>query len=82
MFDALVIVPPLIDHAYVVAPAGPLALLPVDPAHAAAGVVIAGAAGLALMVTLTEFVAGQPEPFVTVSVRPTVPDAPAVYVIV
>jgi len=78
MFVALVIVPPLIDHAYVVAPAGPLALLPVDPVHAAAGVVIAGVAGLALIVTLTEFVAAQPNAFVTVSVRPTEPEAPAV----
>ena len=78
MFAALVIVPPLIDHAYVVAPAGPLAVLPVELAHVEAGVVIAGVAGLALIVTLAVFVAGQPDAFVTVRVRPTVPDAPAV----
>jgi hypothetical protein len=43
-----------------------------------AGVVIDGVAGFALIVTLDVFVAEQPEAFVTVKVRPTVPEAPAV----
>jgi hypothetical protein len=78
MFTAEVIEPFVIDQAYVVAPAGPDAALPVELAHVLAGVVITGAAGFALMVTLAVFVAEQPEALVTVSVRPTVPDAPAV----
>jgi hypothetical protein len=52
--------------------------LPVEAAQTALGAVIAGVAGFALMVTLVEFVAEQPAAFVTVSVRPTVPEAPAV----
>ena len=74
-----VIVPLVIDHAYVVAPAGPLAVLPVDDAHTDVGDgVIVGVDGFALIVTFVLFVAEQPAAFVTVSVRPTVPDAPAV----
>jgi hypothetical protein len=83
MFVAEVIVPFTIDHAYVVAPAGPAAELPVELAQTCAGVgVIVGVVGFALIVTLTVFVAGQPDPFVTTSVRSVVPVAPAVYVIV
>ena len=79
MFAADVIVPFTIDHAYVVAPAGPSAVLPVEFAQTCAGVgVIVGVAGFALIVTLTVFVAEQPAAFVTTSVRSTVPDAPAV----
>jgi hypothetical protein len=79
MFVAEVIVPFTIDHAYVVAPAGPDAVLPVELAHTCAGVgVIAGTAGFALMGTLLVVVAGQPPPLVTTSVRSTVPVAPAV----
>ena len=55
--------------------------MPVELAHAA-DAVIDGVAGTALMVTLVLFVAEQPPALVTVSVRPTVPEAPAVYVIV
>ena len=48
-------------------------------AQTAAGVgVMVGVAGFALMVTFDVFVAEQPEAFVTTSVRPTVPEAPAV----
>ena len=79
MFVAEVIEPFTIDHAYVVAPAGPAAELPVELAQTCAGVgVIVGVAGFALIVTLTEFVAEQPDALVTTSVRPTVPEAPAV----
>jgi hypothetical protein len=57
--------------------------LPVEFAQTFAGAgVIAGVAGAGLIVTLQKFWAEQPEAFVTVSVRPTVPEAPAVYVIV
>jgi hypothetical protein len=83
MFVAEVIAPFTIDHAYVVAPAGPAAELPVEFAQTCAGVgAIVGVVGLALIVTLTVFVAEQAAAFVTTSVRSTVPDAPAVYVIV
>ena len=79
MFVAEVIVPLVIDHEYVVAPAGPLALLPVDDAQTDDGDgVMDGVAGLALIVTFEVFDAEQPAAFVTVSVRPTVPEAPAV----
>src|SRR3954470_22897767 len=62
MLVAEVIVPLRIDHAYVVAPAGPAAVLPVEFAQTCAGVgVIVGGVGLALMVTLTVFDAEQPE---------------------
>ena len=81
MLFADVIVPFTIDHAYVVAPAGPAALFPVEPAQTCAGVgVIVGVAGLALTVTAIVLLAEQPEAFVTTSVRSTVPEAPAVYV--
>src|SRR5204862_221865 len=54
MLAAEVIVPLTIDQAYVVAPAGPAAVLPVELAQTCAGVgVIAGVAGLALTVTVT-----------------------------
>src|SRR5258705_5466284 len=83
MLVAEVIVPLTIDHAYVVAPAGPAAELPVEPAQTCAGVgVMVGVAGLAVMVTLTVFVAEQPAALVTTRVRSTVPEAPAGYVIV
>jgi hypothetical protein len=83
MLVAEVIVPFTIDHAYVVAPAGPLAEFPVEFAQTCAGAgVIVGVAGLALMVTLTVLLAEQPAAFVTTSVRSTVPAVPAVYVIV
>jgi hypothetical protein len=53
--------------------------LPVELAQTCAGVgVIVGVVGFALIVTLTVFVAEQPDAFVTTSVRSTVPDAPAV----
>src|SRR5262245_37508855 len=73
MFVALVIVPFVIDHAYVVAPAGPDAVLPVELGQTVDGVgVIVGVDGPGLIVTLTVLLAGQPAPFVTVSVRSTV----------
>src|SRR5688572_22111612 len=53
MFVAEVIVPFTIDHAYVVAPAGPLAVLPVEFAQTCAGVgVIVGVGGFGLTVTV------------------------------
>jgi len=52
--------------------------LPVEAAQTALAAVIAGVAGLALIVTFVELVAEHPAAFVTVSVRPTVPEAPAV----
>src|ERR1051325_8702807 len=76
-----VIVPLVIDHAYVVAPAGPLAVFPVDEVQTVDGDgVMVGVDGFALIVTFAVFDAEQPAALVTVSVRPTVPDAPAVYV--
>ena len=79
MFVAEVIVPFTIDQAYVVAPAGPAALLPVEPAQTCAGVgVIVGAVGFALMITFTVLLAEHPEALVTTSVRSVVPAAPAV----
>ena len=70
--------PLTMDQKYV-KPPGPEAVLPVEPAQTCAGVgVIVGGAGLALMVTLAVFEDEQPLPSVTVSVRPTVPEAPAV----
>ena len=53
------------------------AMLPVELETTLAGAVIV-AFGFGLMVTLTVFVAEQPEGLVTTSVRPTVPEAPAV----
>src|SRR5262249_13557068 len=81
-FAALVMVPFTIDQAYVAAPAGPWAMFPVEPAQTAAGVEIDGAGGVALMGTSTLFCAGQFEAFVTTSVSPTLPEAPALYVMV
>ena len=79
MFVAEVIVPLTIDQAYVVAPAGPEAELPVELAQTCAGVgVIVGVAGLALMVTFVVLLAEHPAALVTTSVRSTVPEAPAV----
>src|SRR6476619_3992678 len=83
MLVAEVIEPLTIDQAYVVAPAGPAAELPVELAQTCAGVgVMVGVAGVGLMVTLTVLLAEQPDAFVTTSVRPTVPEAPALYVMV
>jgi len=80
MFVAEVIVPPVIDQAYVVAPAGPDAVFPVEAAQTppAGTPVIVGVAGFALIVAVALFVAEQPEAFVTTSVRFTLPEAPAV----
>ena len=79
-FVAEVIVPPVIDHAYVVAPAGPEAVFPVESAHTPPGgtPVIVGVAGFALIAAVALFVAEQPEAFVTTSVRFTLPEGPAV----
>ena len=53
--------------------------MPVEFAQTVAGVgVIVGVDGFVLMVTFAVFVAEQPAPFVTTSVRSTVPDGPAV----
>ena len=83
MFVALVIVPLLIDHAYVVAPAGPLAVLPVELAHTWEGDgVIVGVAGVGLTVTLAELLVVQPEALPTVRFSVVVPAAPAVHVMV
>src|SRR5262245_63821281 len=83
MLVALVIVPLVIDQAYVVAPAGPEAVLPVELAQTWAGVgVIVGVAGLALIGTFVLFEAEQPDALVPVRFNVTFPDAPAVYVIV
>ena len=83
MFVALVMVPLVIDHAYVVAPAGPSAVLPVEPAQTCeADGVIVGVAGFALIVTFAELVAVQPEALLTVSVSVVVPGEPAVQVMV
>ena len=80
MFVADVIVPPVIVQAYVVAPAGPEAVFPVESAQTPpAGIpVIAGVAGEGLIVAEALFVAEQPDAFVTTSVRFTFPDEPAV----
>ena len=78
-FDAEVIVPPVIDQAYVVAPAGPDAVLPGEAVQTlAVGVVIVGVAGFALIAVVVLFEAEQPDAFVTASVSWTFPDAPAV----
>src|SRR6185503_16172431 len=82
MLFAEVIVPFTIDHAYVVIPAGPAAELPVEFAQTCAGVGVIVAVGLALIVTLTVLLAEQLDALVTTSVRSTVPEAPAVYVMV
>src|SRR5437763_16998285 len=83
MLVAEVIEPLRIDKAYVVAPAGPSAVLPVELAQTWAGLgVMVGVAGLALMVTLTVLLAEQPAALVDVRGGPTVPDAPAVEVMV
>src|SRR5437764_9423167 len=75
--------PLAIDQKYVVAPAGPSAVLPVEPAHtAAAAGVIVGVAGFAFTTTLALFVAEQPAALVTVSVSVVVPATPAVQVTV
>ena len=74
------IVPPVIAHAYVVAPAGPEAVFPVESAQTPPGgiPVIVGVAGAGLMAVVALPEAEQPEPFVTTSVSCTFPDAPAV----
>ena len=79
---ALVIVPLVIDHAYVApACAGTLALLPVEPAQTVDGAVIV-ATGFALTVTLCDDEVAQLAPSVTVTPRTVVPEGPAVKVIV
>jgi hypothetical protein len=79
MLVAEVIVPFTIDHAYVAAPAGPLAVFPTELAQTCAGVgVIVGVAGLGLMGMFEVLFAEQPDALVTTSVRSTVPVAPAV----
>src|SRR5947207_14763408 len=81
MLVAEVIEPLTIDQAYVVAPAGPAAELPVELAQAWAGVgVMVGVGGSALMVTLNVLLAVQPEALVTTRVRSTIAEAPAVWV--
>ena len=56
------IVPPVIDHAYVVAPAGPEAVLPGEAVQTlAVGVVIVGVAGFALIAVVVLLEAEQPE---------------------
>jgi hypothetical protein len=83
MFVALVIVPLVIDHAYVVAPAPPSAVLPVELAQTAEGDgVIVGVAGFAFTVTFAELVVVQPVALLTVSVSVVVPAVPAVQVMV
>src|SRR5687767_9355536 len=82
MFVALVMVPLVIDHAYV-APAvtGTLATSPVVFGHVAVRDEIVGV-GLGLIGTLTVLLAEQEKPLVTTSVRSAVPEAPDVYVMV
>ena len=59
------------------APAGPLAVFPVELAQTEDGFgVIVGVAGFALMVTLAELVALHPEALVTVRPSVTLPEAP------
>ena len=74
------VIVPLVMLQLYVAPTPALATeatLPVEPLAALAGAVIV-AFGLGAMVTLAVFEAEQPEALVTTSVRPTVPEAPAV----
>ena len=53
--------------------------MPVEPPQTGDGAgVMVGVTGLALMVTLTVFDAEQVAGLVTTSIRPTVPEAPAV----
>src|SRR5882724_319231 len=52
MLVAEVIVPFVIDQAYVVAPAGPAAELPIELAQTGFGVVMGGVAGFGLTVTV------------------------------
>jgi hypothetical protein len=75
-----VIVPPVMDQAYVVAPAGPEAVFPVESAQTppAGTPVMTGVSGAALIGTSIEVEALQLEPLVTVSDRVTFPEAPAV----
>jgi len=78
MLVAEVIVPFAIDQTYVVMPAGPEAVLPVELAQTCGGAGVMVADGVGLMGTLEVLVAEQPEASVTVRVRPTEPEAPAV----
>jgi hypothetical protein len=80
MFAADVIVPFVIVQAYVVAPAGPDAVFPVESAQIppAGTPVIAGVSGFALIGVVTPPEAEQPAAFVTTRVSCTLPDAPAV----
>src|SRR5688572_23029156 len=65
MLVAEVIVPFTIDQAYVVAPAGPSAVLPVELAQSCAGVgVIVGVAGFGLTVSVALAVVSVPQELV------------------
>jgi hypothetical protein len=79
MLAALVIVPPVIDQAHVVA-AGPLAVPAVELAQIVLAVVIVGVDGFALTVKFEVFVDEQPLAFVTVRVSVSGPALPAVQV--
>ena len=57
-----------------------VAVLPVEFAQTAAAAVIVGVAGSGLIVTLVELLLEQLLPFVTETLRATLPVAPAVYV--
>ena len=78
MSVALVIVPPLMVQAYVVAPAGPLAVFPVVVAHTEDDAVIVGVVGAALSVTVLLLVAVHPFASETVKPSVTFPEDPAV----
>lgn len=66
-----------VDHEYEECP-GPASSVTLPP-HDVVGPVMIGA-GVALIGTFAVLVAEHPAPFVTVSVSPTEPDAPASYV--
>lgn len=68
----------LIVQAYVVAPAGPLAVFPVEFEHTDAEVVTTGDEGGGLIGTLTVSLAEQPAPFVADTESVTFPEGPAV----
>src|SRR5205814_6715959 len=71
--------PLLIDHRYVTPVASVDAVLPAELAHAALLPLMVGVDGSGLMVVLLVLVVEHPA-LVTASVRPTLPLAPAVYV--
>src|SRR5437764_13637002 len=83
MMVAEVMVPLVICHESVVAPAGPPAVLPVELAQTCTGFgVMVGVDGLALMVTLTVFVAEQPAALVKIGSASSMDGAPAAEVMV